>query len=85
MRDKDVAAMASTLRSAHPDAVVVTAPEVERAADPAQLARLFESASVIVPVAAALDRARAAAGEDGLVVVCGSLFLAGEALTLLGA
>jgi dihydrofolate synthase/folylpolyglutamate synthase len=85
MRDKDVAAMASTLRSAHPDAVVVTAPEVERAADPAQLARLFESASAIVPVAAALDRARAAAGEDGLVVVCGSLFLAGEALTLLGA
>ena len=32
----------------------------------------------------ALDRARHIAGRDGVVVVCGSLYLAGEVLELLG-
>ena len=32
----------------------------------------------------ALGRARGLAGRDGVVVVCGSLYLAGEVLDLLG-
>jgi len=86
MRDKDIASMADTLRGARPDAVFTTAPSVARAADPAELAALFGGAARAVAGSdAALDEARSAAGRDGLVVACGSLFLAGEVLSLLGA
>ena len=65
--------------------VVVTAPAVDRATPPADLARLFDPpAEVADGVRTALDRARRLAGSDGVVVVCGSLYLAGEVLELLG-
>ena len=84
MRNKDVVSMAASLRELTAD-ILVTAPAVERATRPEDLAGLFEPPASIAPdVEAALRRARALAGPDGVVVVCGSLYLAGEALGLLG-
>ena len=84
MRNKDVESMAAGLRELTRE-IVVTAPAVERATPPADLARLFEPpAEVAADVTVALDRARQLAGRDGVVVVCGSLYLAGEVLELLG-
>jgi folylpolyglutamate synthase/dihydropteroate synthase len=66
--------------------IVVTAPAVERASPPADLSGLFDPpAEIAADVATALARARSRAGHDGVVVVCGSLYLAGEVLGLLGA
>jgi len=84
MRNKDVASMAAGLRELTSE-IVVTAPAVERATPPGDLARLFDPpAEVAGDVSTALDRARHSAGRDGVVVVCGSLYLAGEVLDLLG-
>jgi folylpolyglutamate synthase/dihydropteroate synthase len=64
---------------------VVTAPAVERATPPEDLAVLFDPQPAITrDVASALELARRRAGNDGVVVLCGSLYLAGEALGLLG-
>ena len=53
-----------------------------------QLAGLFCAAShqahSVPDLACALPRARASAGEDGVVIVAGSLYLAGAARTELG-
>jgi dihydrofolate synthase / folylpolyglutamate synthase len=83
MRNKDVQSMATGLSELTHE-IVVTAPAVERATPPADLARLFDPpAEVAAGVPAALHRARQLAGRDGVVVVCGSLYLAGEVLNLL--
>jgi dihydrofolate synthase/folylpolyglutamate synthase len=83
MRNKDVESMAAGLSELTRE-IVVTAPAVERATPPADLARLFTPpADVAATVPVALDRARRLAGRDGVVVVCGSLYLAGEVLELL--
>jgi dihydrofolate synthase/folylpolyglutamate synthase len=83
MRNKDVESMAAGLAGLTRE-VVVTAPAVERATPPADLARLFDPpAEMAAGVRTALDRARRLAGSDGVVVVCGSLYLAGEAIELL--
>jgi dihydrofolate synthase/folylpolyglutamate synthase len=84
MRNKDSASMARGLAGLTHE-IVVTAPAVERATPPEELAGLFDPpATVAADVATALDRARRSAGRDGVVVVCGSLYLAGEVLGLLG-
>jgi dihydrofolate synthase / folylpolyglutamate synthase len=84
MRNKDVESMAAGLSELTRE-IVVTAPAVERAIPPADLGRLFAPpAEVAASVPVALDRARRLAGRDGVVVVCGSLYLAGEVLELLG-
>jgi dihydrofolate synthase / folylpolyglutamate synthase len=84
MRNKDVASMAAGLRELTGE-VVVTEPAVERATPPAALSLLFDPpAEVAGDVTTALDRARRRAGRDGVIVVCGSLYLAGEVLELLG-
>ena len=65
--------------------VVVTAPAVERATPPAALSQLFDPpAEVAGDVTTAFELARRRAGRGGVVVVCGSLYLAGEVLELLG-
>jgi dihydrofolate synthase/folylpolyglutamate synthase len=85
MRNKDVESMAAGLRELT-GAIIATAPAVERATPPAELARLFDPpAEVAADVKTALTRARQLAGRDGVVVVCGSLYLAGEVIELLGA
>jgi dihydrofolate synthase / folylpolyglutamate synthase len=84
MRNKDIVSMADALGELTAD-IVVTAPAVERATRPEHLAGLFEPTASIAPdVAGALRQARSLAGPSGVVVVCGSLYLAGEALGLLG-
>ncbi|MFI5284701.1 MAG: bifunctional folylpolyglutamate synthase/dihydrofolate synthase [Candidatus Dormibacteria bacterium] len=85
MRNKDVESMASGLRALTRE-IIVTAPAVERATPPVELSQLFEpAAEMAAGVKTALDRARHLAGRDGVVVVCGSLYLAGEVIELLGA
>jgi dihydrofolate synthase / folylpolyglutamate synthase len=56
-----------------------------RSADPSMLAHASRRADARVhgSLAAALDAARAAAGRKGAVLCCGSLYLVGEARTLL--
>jgi dihydrofolate synthase/folylpolyglutamate synthase len=84
MRNKDVESMAAGLAGLTRE-IIVTAPAVERATPPADLARLFEPpAEVAGDVRTALQHARHRAGRDGVVVVCGSLYLAGEVIDLLG-
>jgi dihydrofolate synthase/folylpolyglutamate synthase len=84
MRNKDAVSMAAALGELTRE-IVVTAPAVERASPPADLSGLFDPpAEIATDVATALERARTRAGRDGVVVVCGSLYLAGEVLGLLG-
>jgi dihydrofolate synthase/folylpolyglutamate synthase len=86
MRDKDVDGMAAELQRLPGVIPIVTAPNVERARTPQELAVKFHPpARIASDVASAVNMARVSAGPDGLVLVCGSLYLVGEALTLLNA
>ena len=81
MADKDVDGMLTALRPLTPTAVF-TQPASDRALTPADLANRWNAptASTAPTVAAALARARDLAGPTGVVVACGSLYLAGETL-----
>jgi dihydrofolate synthase / folylpolyglutamate synthase len=81
LQDKDAGAM---LRELAPlaESVHYCAPASPRAVEPAQLARLLRGTTYPSP-AAALEAARREAGAGGVVVCCGSLYLAGELRTLL--
>jgi dihydrofolate synthase/folylpolyglutamate synthase len=89
--DKDAAAIAAALASQAPPAVragIATRYQQDRALDPAALAAAFApwqaSASLPVTTAPDLRAAIAAAAAHGApIVVAGSLFLVGEARTLL--
>jgi dihydrofolate synthase/folylpolyglutamate synthase len=76
MADKDYAGMLASLGPLCGTRVYV-APEGRKAADPAELARLWEGTPAAT-VPEALARARQAVGASGLVVVAGSIFLVGE-------
>jgi dihydrofolate synthase/folylpolyglutamate synthase len=78
LQDKDAAAMLHEL-SPLAASVHYCAPESPRALAPAALARLFPGA-VHASVAEALAAAR---NEGGVVLCCGSLYLAGEARAVL--
>jgi dihydrofolate synthase/folylpolyglutamate synthase len=68
MRNKDIESMAAGLAQLTSE-IVVTAPAVERATPPADLARLFDPpAEIGGDVGTALDRARQRAGRDGEVI-----------------
>jgi dihydrofolate synthase/folylpolyglutamate synthase len=80
MADKEIDAMLSALRPLTAD-VVFTEPSTARAAPAKALAAQWgEGAVVAADVPAALKAARAMAGEDGVVVAGGSLYIAGEVL-----
>lgn len=89
--DKDIEGMLAVLAQKGGGApVVFTKTQNPRASDPATLAALFESlggrgAETAPDTASALAAARRKAPPDGLVVVCGSLYLVGEAKALLAA
>lgn len=87
MADKDVAGMARHLFPLA-RAVVLTRVAQKRGATTRALARrigpLARGARHEPTAARALDRARAMAGPEGLVVVAGSLFLIGEVLAARG-
>ncbi len=84
--EKDAAAFAGEL-AAEVDCAIATAaanPRARAADELAEVTRgLFRGVDAATPAAAALERARAVAGEDGLVVVAGSFYLAGEILAIL--
>ena len=86
MRDKAIAEIASILFPLA-ERVIATQADNPRAASPheiAELGRPTQTEIVEEPsVAAALDRARAAAGARGVVVITGSIYIVGEALGIL--
>jgi dihydropteroate synthase len=83
MHDKDHVGMADALPA--PDRVYTCAPALDRAEDPAVLARVYEGRGVPVEteaaVESALDRAIADADAGDCVLVTGSLYTAREART----
>jgi len=81
--DKDVAAIARALAPAV-RAVIATRYQQDRAMDPASLAAVFAHAGAAAATAPDLRTALAAAAAHGApILVAGSLFLVGEARTLL--
>jgi dihydrofolate synthase/folylpolyglutamate synthase len=79
MKDKDLETMLRQLRSAAAP-VIFTAIDWHRAASPADLASRFGGHSELADSAqAGISRARAVVGPDGIVLLCGSLYLVGEA------
>jgi len=85
--DKDIPGMLDEL-APRISRLIVTQAIHPRAADPEQMAELGRGhglqVEVVVPVAAALERALARARPDEVVLVAGSLFVAGEALAAWG-
>ncbi len=80
MVDKDLDDMLAALRPLTAQ-VVFTRPDTPRAAPPEDLAQRWgEGAETAPTVASALDRARDLPGPEGVVVACGSLYVAGETL-----
>jgi dihydrofolate synthase / folylpolyglutamate synthase len=80
MRDKDLPSMLELLRSTNAP-VIFSRIDWHRAAAPAVLAEQFHGESEMAESSAeALSRAREGAGGDGIVLVCGSLYLVGEAI-----
>jgi dihydrofolate synthase / folylpolyglutamate synthase len=83
MADKDVAGILDALRPLAPIPVFTQAgtPRAARAID---LARVWgRGARAISSLPDALTAARLLAGEEGVVLVCGSIYLAGDVLQLL--
>jgi dihydrofolate synthase/folylpolyglutamate synthase len=84
MKDKDLPAMLRLLQATGAP-VVFSGINWHRAAAPGELAAQFAGESDIAhSIGAALSGARDKAGAQGIVLVCGSLYLVGEALALLG-
>ena len=81
MKDKDLPSMLRLLAGIDAP-VIFSRIDWHRAAAPAALAEQFEHQSETAESSAqALNRARVRAGRDGIVFVCGSLYLVGEAIT----
>jgi len=82
MKDKDLPAMLGQLRAMGAP-VIFSAIDWHRAAAPADLAKQFGApAEVAASSKEAITRAREQAGANGLVLLCGSLYLVGEAIAL---
>jgi dihydrofolate synthase / folylpolyglutamate synthase len=80
MKDKDLPAMLGQLREMSAP-VIFSAIDWHRAAAEADLAAQFGApAETAASAGDALRRAREQAGRDGIVLVCGSLYLVGEAI-----
>ena len=86
MQDKEVAKMTQRL-STRVHRVITTQPELPRAMEAGALADAFAACGVCAEAvpepAQALERARAAAGPEGVVLAAGSLYLIGAIRTLL--
>jgi dihydrofolate synthase/folylpolyglutamate synthase len=84
MHDKDIPGMLKIILPLA-DHVIYTRPAYERAAAPQELQRraadYHKKSEVITPLNQALDRARKLAAAHDLILICGSLFTVGEALT----
>src|ERR1700676_1200309 len=86
MRDKAISEMTEILFPVA-DRVIATRPENPRSASPEEIqqagSRTGSKIEAVAEIGAALDRARAVAEPDGVVVVTGSIYLVGEAMRLL--
>jgi len=85
LSERDPVEILAALRTLHPDAVVFTEPESAHghAIAPERLAAVYGAGSEVArPAARALERARDLAGSSGNVLVCGSLYLVGEILSI---
>ena len=79
MKDKDIPAAFEQLRALRPAKVFFTAAASPRAERPEWLAKRWAAPSeAIRPAPAAVAAAIAATASDGLVLVCGSLYVIGE-------
>jgi dihydrofolate synthase / folylpolyglutamate synthase len=87
LTERDPAQLLAALRTLKPDAAVFTEPAsaAGHAVSADQLAQQYGAGGhAVLPAAAALERARELAGQQGNVLVCGSLYLVGEVLALSG-
>jgi dihydrofolate synthase/folylpolyglutamate synthase len=85
MGDHDHSGMLARLSSLPLEAAVLTRADAVRAVEPEVLAREWPGRSErLVPVAAALSRARELAGPEGAVIALGSIYLVGEVMAELG-
>jgi dihydrofolate synthase/folylpolyglutamate synthase len=85
LSERDPVQLLGALRTLSPDAVVFTEPASTHghAITPERLASVYGAgAHVARRASVALDQARALAGASGNVLVCGSLYLVGEVLSL---
>jgi dihydrofolate synthase / folylpolyglutamate synthase len=86
MGDKELSGILSPLLPLA-DAVFAVAPAIERALSPIDLASYCVNAGANAEAAGSVEqgiaKAKAAAGPDDLIVVCGSLFTVGEARSLM--
>jgi len=85
LSERDPVEILAALRTVQPDAVVFTEPESAHghAIAPERLSEVYGAGSEVVrPAARALERARDLAGSSGNVLVCGSLYLVGEILSI---
>ena len=85
LSERDPAELLAALRTLRPDAAVFTVPTSAggHAISADRLAAMFgDTAEAVLPPRAALARARELAGDDGNVLICGSLYLVGEILVL---
>jgi dihydrofolate synthase/folylpolyglutamate synthase len=86
MADKDIL---SVLRGIIPiaDYMIYTRPAYDRSADPRDLMRAAETlggeGEVVSGIPEAVKRAKDVAGPKGLILITGSFFTVGEALTCL--
>ncbi len=82
MADKDLPSMLAELRRVDAP-VIFSGINWHRAAQPGMLAGLYGRPAAMAPHAAeALAQARRLAGGEGIVLVCGSLYLVGEVIQL---
>jgi dihydrofolate synthase / folylpolyglutamate synthase len=87
LSERDPAQLLAALRTLKPDAAVFTEPAsaAGHAVSADVLARLYGAGGhAVLPAAAALQSAREMAGQEGNVLVGGSLYLVGEILALSG-
>jgi dihydrofolate synthase/folylpolyglutamate synthase len=83
MADKDLPAALAELRQLRPAEVIFTAAESPRAAAPEHLAELWGGGEVVVSPELAVWRAIELAGLEGILLVCGSLYLVGAVRPML--
>ena len=83
MADKDLPAAMAELRQLRAAEVVFTAADSPRAASPERLAELWGGGEAIASPEAAAWRGIELAGLDGVLLVCGSLYLVGAVRPML--
>jgi dihydrofolate synthase/folylpolyglutamate synthase len=82
MADKDFGEMLAILKP-HAQQFIFTKPQSSRALDPAELRTLIPGSHVEESVAGAIEYAQLNAPADATILICGSLYLIGEARTML--